>query len=457
MRKMLPLLIGLAICILAAVGTLILKNRPIQGVEAEPAIQILRADPARLKRIEVASGNSKTALYKDESGWKLDYPYPVRLWEVSVHNLVYTFTRLDAARLVSEGSVNKSEYGLDPPIAVAMASFDDGTQKTLHLGNKSPSDSTYFLMVEGEDKLYTVSKNIASYLQYVLSDFRIRTVNPIRLERIEYLRVRRGSLIMETRLKQGNELSRFSLTYGNYLMSKPYKILRGLSSEKFPGLLLKLDDLRIDEFVSDAPESLSKYGLDTPWGEVFGNDDTAKLHLFFGSRNETGKVYFRIAGDSAIYAMEESRVEFLRSFKPFEFVDKYVFIPELKDVAKINIQFQGKWHELGISRAVMQGPTGGEAPEILEKYSMDGKELDPERFKKIFLDIAGLYAEGDVSGTIRGKPEVTIAFELLTGEKVRVDYMPYDRNFLAILKDGVSELAISREQVGRMLSSLVRD
>jgi hypothetical protein len=202
---------------------------------------------------------------------------------------------------------------------------------------------------------------------------------------------------------------------------------------------------------------LSKYGLDTPWGEVFGNDDTAKLHLFFGSRNETGKVYFRIAGDSAIYAMEESRVEFLRSFKPFEFVDKYVFIPELKDVAKINIQFQGKWHELGISRAVMQGPTGGEAPEILEKYSMDGKELDPERFKKIFLDIAGLYAEGDVSGTIRGKPEVTIAFELLTGEKVRVDYMPYDRNFLAILKDGVSELAISREQVGRMLSSLVRD
>ena len=457
MRRALPLIIGVAICIIAIAATLVLKNRPIQTIEAEPAIQILREDPGKLRRITIATEKGQTTLFKDESGWNLEYPYPIQLWEVSVNNLVYAFTRLDAARLIAEGSIQKSEYGLDPPLAIASAYFDDGTQKILHLGNKSPADSTYYLMLEGQNKLFTVSKNIASYLQYALSDFRVRSVNPIRLERLEYLRIRRGELAMETRLKQSNELSEFSLTYGNYLMSKPYKILRGLSSEKFPGLLLKLDDLRIDEFVDDAPLSLSKYGLEAPWGEILAHDDTASLHLFFGSRNEAGMVYFKYAGESAVYALEESKIEFLRSFKPFEFVDKYVFIPELKDVAKIDIQFQGKRQELAISRAVMQGPTGGETPEILEVYTVDGIEMESERFKHTFLSIAGLYAEGDIAGKVEGKSEITIIFEMVSGKRVRVDYIPYDRNFLAISRDGISEFAISREQIGRMLSMLAQD
>lgn len=454
MKRRTSLVLVFAACALAGGLTLVLRSLPKKETEGEPAVQILRRDPARIERMVLESRGASIVLFRSGGSWELDYPHPIRLWEVSVNNLLYAFSRLDAARLLSSEHFDRSEYGLDPPAARATAYLAGGEKLTLLLGAKSPSENTWFLEVEGQGRLYTVSRNIADYLQYSLPDFRIRSVNPVRLEQIEYLSLRRGDLVMETRLKKGGELSRFALTYGRYLMSRPYKTLRGLSSEKFPGLLLKLDELRIDEFVDDTPADLTRYGLDRPWGELIARDDRAELHLLFGDRNEHDLVYFKEAGSPAVYALEEARVDFLRSFQPFEYVDKYVFVPELKDVSRIQIATNTRTYSLSVSRTPIEGPPAPDSTGILERFLVDGREVNPEGFKAVFLALAGLFAEGNATRSVSGPPELSIRFDLLEGEPVRVDYLPYDRSFLAVSRDGTTEFAISREQVNRMLAAL---
>jgi hypothetical protein len=454
MSRRTSLLLVFAACALASGLALVLRSLPEKETEAEPVVQILRKDPARIERMVLESRGASTTLYRSGDSWRVEYPHPIRLWEVSVNNLLYAFSRLDAVRLLSSGPYDRADYGLDPPAARATAILAGGERLTLLLGAKSPSDNTWFLEVEGEGKLYTVSRNIADYLRYSLPDFRVRSVNPVDLEQLEYLFLRRGDLVMETRLKKGGELDRFALTYGRYLMSRPYKALRGLSSEKFPGLLLELDELSIGEFVDDAPADLGAYGLDRPWGELVARDGRSGMHLQFGARTGNGLVYFKEAGSPAVYALDESRVEFLRAFQPFEYVDKYVFVPELKDLSRIEVTTPAGTRVLAVSRATVEGPPAPDSTGVLERFTADDREVSPEGFKSAFLAIAGLFAEGNVSRIASGPPELSIRFELLEGEPVRVDYLPYDRSFLAVSRDGVAEFALSREQVRRMLSAL---
>ncbi len=454
MRRRTSLILVFSACALAGGLTLILRNLPRKEPEAEPVVQILRRDPARIERMMLESRGASTVLFRSGGSWKVDYPHPIRLWEVSVNNLLYTFSRLDAVRLLSEGPYDRKDYGLDPPAAQATAYLTGGEELTLRLGAKSPSDNTWFLEVEGEGKLFTVTRNIADYLQYSLPDFRVRSVNPVRLEQLEYLFLRRGDLVLETRLKKGGELARFALTYGPYLMSRPYKTLRGLSSEKFPGLLLELDELSIAEFVDDAPSDLGRYGLDKPWGELVARDDRSGMHLLFGARSGSGLVYFKEADAPAVYALEESRVEFLRAFQPFEYVDKYVFVPELNDVSRIEVRTKTDSYKLSVTRVPVEGPPAPDSTGILERFAVDGREVSPEAFKTAFLQIAGLFAEGNATRSVSGLPELTIRFELTDGDAVRVEYLPYDRSFLAVSRDGLVEFAISREQVGRMLAAV---
>jgi hypothetical protein len=429
-------------CILVAAGVIVLRSRPPAKPPAEERTAVLRLPPEKILGIELSSAGGSVALEKVRGRWTVQAPFPVQLFEPAMNNLLFAFTRLDARRVVSEQPGDLAEFGLAPPAARGTARLEDGTRTTLLVGSPTPARDGYYLVVEGEPRLYVVADTIASYLSSTLADMRVRRVSTIDLEQLTLLRLRSAAAVLEARQKKPDELSRYSLTYGNYLMEKPYRRLRGVSSERFPGLLLKLDGLYIDAFVDDLPSDLQRYGLASPWGELVARDPSRDLHLLFGNRDGKGLVYFKEAAARAVYGMEEERVDFLRSLRPFEFVDKHIFTAEMQDVAGLRVSAGGRAWEMAYT------------PGAESEFTVNGSPVDAERFKSAYLGVAALYAEGEAAKVLTSTPDVSLRYAMLTGESVTVDFVPYDRSFYAVLMDGLSEFAISREQVARAVAAV---
>ena len=440
-------LLAAGLALLAVIGGYLWqRHRPGPQAPRQASPAMLSLPAAGIRRIDLDSARGLLRLEKRDGQWTVAGGPPVRLAQVSVDNLLYVFSRLEAEELIAEQAADLSAYGLASPSVRATAFLADGTTAGLLLGDPTPARSAYYAQVQGQRDVYTVARNIGEYLNYTLDDLRPRRLPPIRGSEITYLLARRGAIVLEFREKTTGEQARGLVTYGNYMITRPYHFPQGVSSERFPGLVVKIDDLRIDGFVSDAPQDLARYGLDRPWGELLVKDHASVLHLLFGSGPDREHVYFKQASEPNVYAIEAWRIAFLKELRPFDYIDKFIFLPELPSVDRIVLEGAAARHVLEVVRRE------GEEP----RHLADGVQRKPEAFKSFYQNLVGLYVEGEVERQPSGSPEWRVRFILNSGPRtdVTIRYLPYDRKFLAVEVDGTAEFAISREQVDRLLSRL---
>jgi hypothetical protein len=242
-------------------GYLWLRYRPSAPAHRQPPLTLLSLPASRIIRIDLETGRDLLRLQKRDGVWRVSSGASVRLAQVSVDNLLYVFSRLEAEELIVEQASELSAYGLLQPAVTATAFLEDGTSAGLRLGYPTPARNAYYVQVVGRQEVFTVARNIGEYLNYTLDDLRPRRLAAIRGAEITYLRARKRDTVLELRYKTAGEQASGLVTYGNYLITRPYRFPQGVSSERFPGLLVKIDDLRIDRFVSDLPQNLSDYGL----------------------------------------------------------------------------------------------------------------------------------------------------------------------------------------------------
>ena len=156
-----------------------------------------------------------------------------------------------------------------------------------------------------------------------------------------------------------------------------------------------------------------------------------------------------------MYLTDTSSLDFLKT-KPFDVIDKFMFIPNIDDVDRIDITAGGKTHTLVISRTTKKAAKAGEQDEVTTAYTADGKTVEEDSFKKFYQDVIGLQVEGEMARRVPDTPEVTTIVPLNKGDArtVKVDYAPYDRDFDAIFVNGVGEFALTKGQLAKMLGKL---
>ena len=135
-------------------------------------IEILKFDKDTIVKVVLESEDGTLTLEKVDDEWTVDHSRPVKLRKVAVDDILYSFASLYAERIVEENPEDLSVYGLDKPAVTATAYLEDGSAKVLYLGNKTPAGNTYYLMAEGDPKVYTVWMNHGEHFHYKLSDIR---------------------------------------------------------------------------------------------------------------------------------------------------------------------------------------------------------------------------------------------------------------------------------------------
>lgn len=422
--------------------------------------ELSKLDEAKLVKIVLSERPEGTlTLLKKDGAWVLDPPYPVKLDESTVSDLVYSFTALFAERTIEEQPTDLAQYGLVPPRAVARAWLDDGTVKTIRLGDETPAGNTYYLQVEGDPAVYTVWMNHGQHFHWRAVDLRSKALlTTIKAEEVTYYKARlRSGETIEVIEKTPDELKQFQLGFGKFLMVKPFPAPRGVDAEKFDPLLQGIAAITIAEFVDDAPASLAPYGLERPWGELLVRDKAGSLHLLFGADRGSDKVCFKIAGERAVYATDRYKLDFLNA-KAFDLVDKFLFIPNIDDVDRLEVTAAGATHVFTLTRTTKKAAEEGAEDEVLVTYTGDGRDLKEDSFKKFYQAVIGLAAEGTIDRTVANNPVVKVRFLLNTGSKrdVTVALAPYDKIFYASFVDGVGGFALTKAQVESMLAKMDR-
>ena len=476
MRKTRNLIVLVMVLGLLAGAYFYLANRS-ESTEQETQnekVTILSFDKNDIARIELKSVNGELTFNKVEKEveeekdgekqkvkktmWEVDYPHEIELKQVNVDDIAYTFANLTAERVIEEETPEDlSPYGLDEPQAVGKATLEDGSEKILYLGSKTPAGNTYYLMVEGDPRVFEVWMNHGDHLLYTLADVRDKSLPEVDTQVVTYLLIdKKDGRPIEIKVndEQSEEQAQYGL--GLWQMSKPYNEPMGVDGQAFGDLLQNLGTFSIEEFIEDDAQDLSKYGLDDPSFEFRMEDRESTLHLIFGDEYDEDKIYFKTADSDSVYGMKKSRIETLLEIKSFKLVEKFAYIVNIDNVDKVEIEGKGKSFTLSLSRETVEAENEDEEDEVITTYMANGEEVEEKAFKKAYQSIIGITVDAELAKELKENPEVKTTFYLNKGpnREVHVNYVPYDNDFYAVFRGGKAEFIVNRDAVYKMLDDM---
>ena len=437
-----------------------LSNRPPdtpEVVEKEPTIEISKVDSEKIVKLSIDNGDLEEPLVfeketrtiksddkdkepKTESYWVNTTPYPVKLIQSKVDELSRSFSSLNAEVVVEEDPQDLARYGLDKPAATGIATLEDNTKVAIYLGNKTAEGTTWYLMKEGDPKVYTVYNQHGQRLNSVLSDFRDKTLPTVDTTMMSYLNIS-GEDRREIEIKLSEDITEEQATYGIglYFMTKPFKRARGVDSEKLGERLEKMSGLNIKDFVEDHPTDLSKYGLDQPKLQFLIKDSEGNaLELSFGNKLEDGTIYFKTPESDAVYLMDQSSMEFME-FEPMSITDKFALLMNIQEVDEVTIEGRGRRNTLSITRETVKAKDKDDKDEVIETFFLDGKEVEEKAFKAFYQSLIGIVVDMEKPHTAQGTPDLKITYHKVEGGVANVAVYPYDRDFYSLVSDGDME------------------
>ena len=241
----------------------------------------------------------------NDNGVDDDYAYSQSL----MNSTFTTLTALEYVEIVEEDAPNVEKYGLtaDKAARITLIPYDSEktSRKVLLLGSKYELDDYYYVMLEGENTVYTCKSSAVNIFLGGSKSLRDLNLIPslgenfinlknIRMERPD------GSVISFERLSS-EELQEMSEIYSSYRLLEPYAAY-GNDTYISDGVLSPLSQVIAVEAVEDRVKDLSEYGLDKPYRVTITVDGKKEpVTLLFDSLS-SGTRYMMVEGVDTVYS-----------------------------------------------------------------------------------------------------------------------------------------------------------
>ena len=188
--------------------------------------------------------------------WRMLEPLPSDTETWVVTGLVSRIASLQSDASFSagaDGQLSAAAAGLAPPQAKFTIVDKDGKEFALEIGKQAALSNNTYVRVAGSDTVHLVGFDLKREYEKDVNDYRRKTL--CRFQSNDAVRVE---------IQHGDQ--RYELTRGddkNWVINAPVKTYA--QNDKIAALVGKLAGLRVEEFVEDAPQSLTAFGLDQPF------------------------------------------------------------------------------------------------------------------------------------------------------------------------------------------------
>ena len=357
-------------------------------------IELIRKDPATINKIEIvnttgeynvlrtqkAETNEGKSVYTIEGYEDLLLDTSV-LWTLS-NNL----SNVSSNSIVAENSDEVSKYGLDEPAVTAVVYLDSGDTVKFYVGDVSPVSSNTYFMLDGDDKVYTVSSSLFDNYRKGKDDFVSLTVLEEPAEDlypiVNYVKVERDDLeydILVEYDKKTDDNNYRGGTSAAHVLTEP--ISAYLSVENSVNVTNGIFGLTADSFYAIKPDEndIAEAGLAEPFCTVTVDCDDGNNYKFYMSEpftDEDGLEYHyaMLDGNNVIYKVSaESAV--WGTVQLVDFTSKIVFGSNVWDIDAMTVS--GKDYD------TIEFECEGSSKEDFT-VKKDGKDFEMERFRLFY-------------------------------------------------------------------------
>ncbi|HHT36563.1 MAG: DUF4340 domain-containing protein [Candidatus Wallacebacter cryptica] len=454
--------IALSLCLLLLIGVYWYINRPENaGSGSEPVrdLDFWEFEEREIRRLTL-QGKQEIVLEQSDDGWQVASLDPELTELAQVNTVVRRFASLEAAFLLEEDPKDLSRYGLDAPNTTVRAELEDGTEHTVYLGNRHPTEYLYYLMREGDKAVYAVNGMYGTAFQSTLENFRSRELGSINLMTLKHLLIRsEGKEPLEIKAVENPAASLQGIDRLRFV--SPFKTPKRIASlDNYPDFTLDgspLLTLRVKDFIELDPKDLSEYGLDQPKGELLVEDSEHKVHLLIGADRSDSEVYAMLAGGTEVFSIYKNLIR-IRNADPFDWLIKFLYMASIDDVNQVDITWDDQRYELTMEREEVIVEEDGETKtEKKETFFINGLEAEERSFRRLYGTVIGLTVDARLDHSVEGEPVFKIVYHH-NGEDlapVTVELLPYSRVLYAARIEGVVEFVVAKEKVDKAKSELI--
>lgn len=462
-------------CVIAVIlaGLIIVLNLTAPEEEAESdnssassSALLYDKNPDDISKLEISNKHGSYEVVRtgegDSAAWTIIELANLPMSSGNMGNLLENAASVTAQKTVVESAEDLSIYGLDKPAATVTATFSDsaGTVKKLFIGNLTPKGNTYYAMVEGDSKVYTIlSSRVSCFLEnryYVLNKV-IYTAKTAADEndltnytRISKITIKRSDLDYDFVIEYDKRLDDDSIMTSNssyYVVTSP--VFRELNPEASSAVTDGIFGLTASDFgiLNPDGEDFEKCGINEPAADVlFEINGGDTVHIIIGNESfdKEGKKlgrYVYVDGKEVIYIFDESSLPWL-DVMPLKIVTTMFTSNYVYDVNSIDVSG-------GASMSFTV--TGSSADDFAVK--LDGKDVDAEKFKTLYQFLLKAPSDELYFEETSAEPTVSISIKTDRGEDT-IDFIPSEGRKSVVRLNGKVTYKCASAYVDRLMSNL---
>lgn len=289
--------------LLAGLGTFYYVYEVRQAPEREKAVTVKDRlwkdlEAKDVEEIQVQREGVRLHLKRTGDGWLLVAPVTAKAETRPAEDLAGSLATARLEREIDANPTRPEDFGLKPP-AAEVTFRAKGQERGLRLGARNPTHIWVYAQEAGKPAVFLAPESLLRDAQKPVTDYRDRTLLAFERKDVRGLEVKgpAGQVVVAASAGEGDA----------WRLTAPLAA-RG-DREAITGLLDRLRQAKVKEFVSEAPKSLAEYGLDRPTRLVLwvGEEKSRAARTLLVGKPVPDKkgVYVQREGEPAVFLVEE--------------------------------------------------------------------------------------------------------------------------------------------------------
>lgn len=390
-------------------------------------IKVWELDKDKLDRLTIEGEADRIIIDNKDKKLSLTEPANLKYTESKLQDIVSNAVAVSADKVIEENASDIAQYGLDKPVEFSVK-LQDGTVKNGQIGDATPSNSGFYFKEKENNKVYVISTYTGENIKVTRNDLKDKKMYTAKPEEVSGVSLERSGKTVFSAKQEGES---------SWSLVAPFE--GNADASNLLTMIGSVLEAQVTEFVEENPADLDKYGLKNPAYAVELDTKLGKKKLLFGDEKEKGvSFYAKFADSSEVFTTGASSFNFLD--KPLkEIVDVFVYITNIDDVSKIEIDMNG-------TKAVADVSTDKD-DKANDKFSINGKDVMNVKvgektgdglFRVLYQSLIGITLEDiDLDAKPSGKPYLTIIYTLKKAPgTMKVEYIPKDDKTYYAIKNG---------------------
>ncbi len=439
------------------------------------------------KICDISAGQFMTVTYEYSDGTKASYKKEVNTWKNAddsefplsssafENQFVTTFSGFTSSKKITEYDGDKSKFGFDEPfITVTITTKENKTLK-YYLGSYNPSIGEYYLMIDGDDSIYTISTDFEFICRKDIYDYAtVDTFPKYNSSTLDYLEFKSGDISVQV-LYRPDGLEEDFIGNTTWYIASPFGRIRPCEDSRMDTLADEImEGLVYSKTVNykATKEELSDYGLSTPVGSYSihytykdenGNESPAIKTVYIGNKSEDSGYYSREVLTIGL-SKEESKVvrlvddftaESIMGIDPLDYIYMnvaYVLLDDIKD-SSIVFSTADKEYKIEYNDVV-------EGEKTKEVYKLNGEVIDTTSFKDFYYNFTSLRPERvihDAASIKDGDLVYKIVAHRIKDDyfgEMTLEFRVYDNTYYQVTLNDVTDILVNRRHADNLFKEI---